>query len=142
MASQEVIRIGKCIYCGAVTRKLSDEHAIPYGLSGDLVLHDASCGECARITSAFEMHCLRGLLAKTRARLNLKSRRPKAVATVFRIDHGFGWEQTVQNAKQFAGMNILPVFEPPGFLRGQRTDKQIRILGFDPLNVSVTRSTG
>ena len=135
MASQEVIRIGKCIYCGAINGKLSAEHAIPYGLSGNLVLHDASCGDCARITSAFEMHCLRGLLAKARARLNLKSRRPKPVATVFKIDHGFGWEQSAQDAKQFAGITPLPVFEPPAFLRGQRADEQIRIRALDPLDL-------
>jgi hypothetical protein len=135
MATQEIIRIGKCIYCGTSDGKLTKEHALPFGLSGDLVLHEASCEKCARITSAFEMSCLRGLLARTRAKLNLQSRHPKPVTTVFKIDHGFGWEKTELDAKQFAGMNILPLFEPPAFLSGGRVGGQVKIRGWDTLNL-------
>ncbi len=34
--------IGRCIYCGG-RKGLLDEHIIPYGLGGNLVLPEASC---------------------------------------------------------------------------------------------------
>jgi hypothetical protein len=132
---QEVIRIGKCIYCGTSDGKLSDEHAIPYGLSGDLVLHEASCQKHADITSVIELRCLRGLLGRARAKLNLRTRRPKLVTTFFKFNHGFGWNKTAVDAKEFAGINPLPVFDPPAFLRGQRIDGGIKIRALDTLNL-------
>jgi hypothetical protein len=135
MANREAIKIGKCIYCGTSDGLLSDEHAIPYGLSGDLVLREASCQKHAAITSEIELRCLRGLLGRARAKLNLRSRRPKPVTTVLQIDHGSGWKEIKLDAKQFAGMNPLPWFEPPAFLNGQRIDGQIRVRGWDTLNL-------
>lgn len=132
---QEVIRIGRCIYCGTTEGKLSDEHAIPYGLSGNLVLHEASCRKHADITSGFEMHCLRGLLARARARLKLRTRRPKPVMTKIKFDHGFGWSSTLADAKEYAGMNPLPVYDPPGFLSGKRVDGSVKVHGLDTLNL-------
>ena len=45
--------IGKCIYCGAdgKTTKLSDEHFLPYALGGYVVLPEASCDACGKVTS-------------------------------------------------------------------------------------------
>jgi hypothetical protein len=133
MANFEVIRIGKCIYCGTSTDILTAEHAIPYGLNGDLILHDASCKNCAKITSQFEMSCLRGLLGPTRAKLNLKTRRPKNVMTAFKVDHGMGWETASVDARQFAGLSVLPWYEPPGFLTRQYFDGEIKVRGWQNL---------
>ena len=38
--------VGRCIYCGAVGVPLTDEHIIPDGIGGHLVLPQASCGTC------------------------------------------------------------------------------------------------
>jgi hypothetical protein len=70
--------IGQCVYCGA-TDDLSDEHVIPYGLSGDLKLNDASCPRCRDITSKLEGALLRGHWRAQRQYLGLKSRRSKEV---------------------------------------------------------------
>jgi hypothetical protein len=48
----------KCIYCGKLDTKLSDEHIVPESLGGVHIIRKASCPECATITSRFEMHQL------------------------------------------------------------------------------------
>ena len=48
--ARQVTKIGRCIYCGTTEGKLSEEHITPYGLGGLLVLQEASCERCARIT--------------------------------------------------------------------------------------------
>lgn len=45
--------IGICIYC-RVTENLTDEHAVPESLNGDIILEKASCRACATITGKFE----------------------------------------------------------------------------------------
>ena len=75
--------VGICIYCGAKTysggavHKLGDEHIIPYGLGGKLVLPEASCLKCEGITSALEGAALRQMFGPLRLYLGLSSRRPK-----------------------------------------------------------------
>lgn len=56
---------------------LSDEHVVPYGLSGTLVLPKSSCSRCAVETSKLEMRLLRGHWWPYRQFLGLKSRRSK-----------------------------------------------------------------
>jgi hypothetical protein len=71
---QTFLPISKCIYCGE-TKNLSDEHIIPFSLNGKWILPDASCSECAKITSAFEGRVSR-MFASFRQSANLKTRRP------------------------------------------------------------------
>ena len=58
--------VGICIYCGSDTyahgsdRKLGDEHIVPEGLGGRLILKEASCKACETITSQAELEWLRG----------------------------------------------------------------------------------
>jgi len=66
--------IGRCIYCGAKDLALQREHIIPYGLSGDMILLNASCANCARITGAVERDCLQKIFKDARIHLGLKSR--------------------------------------------------------------------
>jgi C4-type Zn-finger protein len=68
--------IGKCIYCNS-TENLSDEHVVPYGLGGTLILYKASCSNCARETSKFERRLLRGHWWPYRQFLGLRSRTSK-----------------------------------------------------------------
>lgn len=67
--------IGACIYCPR-TDSLSDEHIVPAGLDGNAVRRDASCPDCARITSAFESRVLDNI-RDIRAGLGLGSKRRK-----------------------------------------------------------------
>lgn len=67
--------VGACIYCGATEGRLTEEHIIPTGLGGTLVLPNASCDMCATLTSQFEMRVLRGFLDRGRRAMGIKGRK-------------------------------------------------------------------
>jgi hypothetical protein len=75
--------IGKCIYCGAdryatdSRRFLAPEHIVPFALNGNLVLPQASCRKCERITGRTETLVLKGALLGCRTYLGLQTRSPK-----------------------------------------------------------------
>lgn len=69
--------IGYCIYCGATSVELSDEHIVPYSLGGDVTLPEASCATCAATTSKFERQVARKVLGPYRTRTGAPTRRPK-----------------------------------------------------------------
>ena len=77
--TQQTKKIGRCIYCGTTDGELTDEHVTPYGLSGRLVLVDASCERHSKITSAFEQKILGGWFA-ARAALSTRTRKKKRTA--------------------------------------------------------------
>jgi len=56
---------------------LADEHIIPFGLGGRMVLPKATCPECAKKTSSFEHTCLRTMYGPLRLLYDLPSRRKK-----------------------------------------------------------------
>lgn len=71
--------VGKCIYCGAVRydadqKRLAEEHIIPLAAGGDLILPQASCRKCEKLTCQAENSVL-GMAAKLfRIRHKYKSR--------------------------------------------------------------------
>ncbi len=65
--------MGYCIYCDSKS-ELTDEHIIPHGLGGKLILKDSSCKTCAIETSRLEDALLRGHWASARKHLNMPSR--------------------------------------------------------------------
>lgn len=67
--------VDRCIYCGAVDAPLSDEHIVPFGLGGKLILPKSSCDSCAKITSQFEQKVMRGFLDHGRQALGVKGRK-------------------------------------------------------------------
>lgn len=86
-------RVGCCIYCGkegSEKNPLTAEHIIPYGLKGYYVLSEASCTDCAAITSKFEKDVLRLTLGQARALLDYPTRRrknrPKKFPLAVKID--------------------------------------------------------
>lgn len=62
-----------CIFCQA-SATLTDEHAIPFGLGGRIVLKKATCEECRVETGRVEQRLLRGLWRPYRHYLGLSSR--------------------------------------------------------------------
>ena len=68
--------IGQCVYCGSKDG-LSDEHIVPFGLNGNLILEKVSCPACARITSETELRVLRGFMHRARTVGGFRTRRPK-----------------------------------------------------------------
>jgi hypothetical protein len=69
--------VGRCIYCGSFewsaeqARKLGDEHIVPEGLGGRLLLPEASCRRCEGVTSKFELEWLRGAFYTARVQKGL-----------------------------------------------------------------------
>lgn len=67
----------KCIYCGKTDVKLKDEHIIPLSLDGGWLFPKASCGDCEKITSQFELPVAREMYLILRIKENFRSRRKK-----------------------------------------------------------------
>lgn len=70
--------VGKCIYCGAVGTKLTDEHIIPYSLKGLVELTQSSCVPCAKVTGKIEGYIGRTLWGNVRMRHGFPTRRPRS----------------------------------------------------------------
>lgn len=68
---------GFCIYCGRAELRLTDEHVLPYSIGGHHVIEEASCDDCAKITSKFELDVTRELWGDARIAFNAPSRRKK-----------------------------------------------------------------
>jgi hypothetical protein len=83
-------KVGQCISCRARDETLSDEHIVPFGLSGPWVLERASCAKCARITSAFERSVLKDTRIVARATMGLPTRRPTAISMKPQWEHQGG----------------------------------------------------
>lgn len=73
--------VGQCIYCGRRAVRLTDEHVIPYGLGGRLVLPKSSCKRCAKITGGVEHFVLRKMFSPLRTRLGILHRNKKEQRT-------------------------------------------------------------
>ncbi len=108
--------IGRCIYCGTTEGRLTNEHAIPYGLNGNYILTRASCDACAKITTHIERDTMRGLWPQIRTVLAMKSyhkkKRSKTLSLVLRKD---GVESSAEVAlEDFPLCIACPVIPPPG----------------------------
>jgi hypothetical protein len=75
--------VGKCIYCppDVVTFScLGDEHIIPLGIGGKLLLPNASCQTCEQMTSGIETYCMERMLAAARPIIGVRGRKSGKVA--------------------------------------------------------------
>ena len=103
---------GCCIYCGARewspgrARKLGDEHIIPEGLGGKLLLPECACQACEKETSQVELECLRGGFFAARAQKGFgkkRKRKPRYLPLSIRSDN-----RTV--------VELIPIEEYPGII--------------------------
>lgn len=113
---------GKCIYCGA-KGNLSDEHIIPFALGGNLILQNSSCADCATLTSAFELTCLRTMYGPLRLLYDLPTRRPKKRPKKLPLKVKFSsdeteWQTTLVDQKKFPFLVTFPYFDTPGLVNG------------------------
>ena len=112
--------VGRCIYCRA-TGNLTDEHVIPYALGGELVLEDASCSACAKITSKDELVCAHDIFGPLRISYNYRTRRkkkrPERIRGLLSVNGEIA-EGLVSVSKMACHSIILPVLPLPGFLTG------------------------
>ncbi|MBU2828948.1 HNH endonuclease [Acidithiobacillus ferriphilus] len=76
--------VGHCIYCGSrewspgCNRKLGDEHIVPEGLGGKLILPESSCKSCEKITSKFELEWLRSSFFAVRVQKGLGKKKKRS----------------------------------------------------------------
>jgi hypothetical protein len=140
--------LGRCIYCSS-TDDLTDEHTIPYGLGGTLVLPKASCKTCADITRRFEQNVLRGPMQQVRVFRRIQSRtKHKDAPTTKQIE-----VTRKDGAKELADFGFtearvvysFPIFDVPGYVKPEGYTAGIRLTGvamygFGPSPAEVARS--
>ena len=109
--------IGRCIYCKKADVFLQEEHIIPYGLNGNQVLLHASCEECSRITSAFELDVLRHTFLLPRKAFQMRSRHNQKNELSAKLELDDGTVHHINIPKDDAPIIFaLPIFLPPSFL--------------------------
>jgi hypothetical protein len=117
--------VRKCIYCDATVyapdanRKLGDEHIIPLALDGDLVLPEASCRTCERLTGNDEAKLAGGIFLAFRTKHNFPSRSKKKD----RPTHlpFFGRDKRVELKVEDAPINLMMLrFDKPDLLNLSR----------------------
>ena len=111
-------KIGRCIYCLS-TQNLSDEHAIPYSLGGDILLEDGSCDDCARVTSYLDGYLANQVFRdlRTHAAVQSRSGLPKELPAT--LIHGEKLTNAVLPIPQHPLMVTLPNLGKPGIFRGE-----------------------
>lgn len=130
-ATKKYSAVGKCIYCGA-TDNLTDEHIMPFGLSGPTKLPKSSCRECAKVTCRFEAQVLRGPMRGVRVYRQLASRsRHKGVPKTapLRVIRG-GVEEVVHLPfEEHPVLLAFPVFSLPALLDSEGYSHGVRMKG-------------
>jgi hypothetical protein len=111
--------VGHCIYCSDNNPPLSDEHIVPYGLKGKLILPEASCRKCAHITGAIvERYCLQKMFGVIRYKSGFKSRHPKKRPNKFTFiaNTGIADEKREEEYVYHPSVFTMPVFDYPTIL--------------------------
>ena len=138
-----------CIYCGALVyapdskRRLAEEHIIPYGLNGNIVIPRASCRRCERITGRSEQLLLKGSLLGCRSLLGLRTRSPKERPKALPLFD----PRTTPNKKVMIPIEDYPVsllflmLPAPGLIRSTPPEYRLwhRFLGDDKSKVLASR---
>ena len=117
--------VGFCIYCGSDTyahgsgRQLGDEHIIPEGLGGRLILKEASCKACEKITSQTELEWLRSSLyvARVHKGFGKKKKRTPLMLPLKVLTNGEVITKTVPLEK-YPPMVVTLLFDTPEILLG------------------------
>lgn len=125
-------RVGRCIYCGN-TGDLRDEHIVPYGLGGNLVLPDSTCGICAGITSRIERKVLRGSFRPIRVMRGLQSRRKHRGAPTklpLRVRYGDEWKTVELPYREYPLLLHFLTYDLPGCLDPEAYDRGLRVRGY------------
>lgn len=126
---------GKCIYCG-MDNPATDEHIIPFGLSGDMILKKASCPDCARITSKIEQDILRGPFLGVRLFRRLKSRnghKKTKFQVPVRLLKNDVWQDVLLAVDDAPNMVPFPNFRPPRAITGAPESEEHLVGRYDIL---------
>ena len=114
----------RCIYCGTLAQPLTDEHIIPFGLGGRLILPKASCNKCADVTSGPERYCQKVLFGEERVHLGLPSRRKSKQPTSFAVGVNYDGHHRKRTLKIPDHPFVMQSFtvDSPGIFRGAALD--------------------
>lgn len=118
--------VRRCIYCGQQGGALTTEHIVPRGLHGNLLLPEASCKACEKITTGFEHRVLRGFMEAGRRAMGISSRhkkhkKPAALPITFIGADDQTWTQDLPVSDALRIVH-LPEFIRPGCLGGASPD--------------------
>jgi Carbohydrate-binding module 48 (Isoamylase N-terminal domain) len=95
--------------------KLGDEHIIPLAFGGNLLLPEASCRACEKITSRIETHCIEQMVRDTREHLGLtarRHRRARSTAVQALVDGRHGDPFSILGPHQCGSMSVVRVLAP------------------------------
>lgn len=125
---------GSCIYCGS-NGPLSDEHVVALGLGGRLILPDASCHACSRITSAFERKVLRGFMGTARITANFPTRRGKERPTSRTVTllRGENLQAITGPSAEVPALLQLPTLATAGILTGSTATRGVNVVGMETI---------
>jgi hypothetical protein len=135
---QIVGNVERCIYCGKKDEKLTDEHIIPFGLNGFLLLKKASCEACAAITSKFEREILRTSLIEPRIGLDLPTRNKKNRPKFLELNvkkNGEGKIIQLEPNENFSVM-IFIKYLLPAYIDGRKIERGISVYATGMVQVS------
>lgn len=136
---------GKCIYCppnALKPDKLEREHIIAHTLGGKLILHNASCRDCASlINREIESPCLKQFWLAPRTHLALPTSDPRTTLRIGTWDDtgddrlpesmakvNFKFEEILVD--EHPGITFLPVFQRPRILLGNPPSAGVGPVGF------------
>lgn len=118
---REYAPIGHCIYCGSKLygrkdrQNLGDEHIIPEGLDGKLLLPKASCGACEGVINKSEQFCQKQMLGAFRYQMNLGTKRRKERPKALPVYSTGSLRKAVAEipVEEYPLFLMLPLFPPP-----------------------------
>lgn len=102
--------VGRCIYCGSDEPPLSDEHIIPFGIGGRLLLPNASCETCRNATSKTETKFQNLMIGPFRSSMRFPKRNGKGKPRRGRL------ELTLGTPEKPLGKKLIPASEWPHIL--------------------------
>jgi hypothetical protein len=108
--------VGYCIYCGArpPATVMSDEHVVPRGLGGGLIIKRGSCEDCRKTTQKFEEACLRGSFLPFRVKAGLQKPTNKDRPKKLRLKIGKDLTDAMVDVEDFPHWLHMPRFSEPG----------------------------
>jgi hypothetical protein len=120
--------VGRCIYCpDDGSNGLGDEHIIPFSLNGTLILPEASCHKCEKVTSYLDGFAARSIYyqLRTGAGMRTRSKLPDEFPVILHFADGHT-EEVMAPADVHPATLVLPIFSLPDLLSGRLPDGNFR----------------
>jgi hypothetical protein len=124
--------VGRCIYCGSDTGKLTSEHIWPYFIGGNTELEGSSCHACQDTTSYLDGYCANNIFKSIRHHHQIQTRsrksRPTHIPIIF--DTKSGPETRDVPIAEWPYVLALPQFDLPGLLIGKPQSSEMIVKAY------------